>query len=83
MNVINTQVQSNRRLHTWPYLRRNAVFIGHTRRDTNHEMNYESELDLTRYGSLKSIFMTDSSKTIQTNEHNLAVHLTTTAMNTG
>ncbi|CAF1167507.1 unnamed protein product [Adineta ricciae] len=81
MNATNTQVQSNRRLQTWPFQRRNAIFIGHTRSDTNHEMN-ESELNLARHGSLKSIFMTDSSKTIQTSEHNLAVHLTTTAMNT-
>ena len=79
MNVTDTQVQSNRRLQTWPFRRRNVVFIGHARGSTDYEMNYEPELDLTRHESLKSIFMTDSSKTIQSSEHNL----TTTSMNTG
>ncbi|UJR25187.1 hypothetical protein I4U23_006542 [Adineta vaga] len=83
MALTSNQIQSNRRLQTWPFLRRNAVFNGYHHDKTDHKINYDSELDLTRRGSLKSIFMTDSSKTIQINEENLSQDLNTTTMNKG
>jgi hypothetical protein len=73
------QSQQNRRLRTWPFRRRRTVLNLNTNEKIDGKMDYDSELDLPRRESLRSIFMTDSSKTIQVNERNA----TTTSMNTG
>jgi len=43
-----------------------------------HQVNYDSELNLTHHGSLESIFTTDVSKTFEMNAQN---QTTTTSMN--
>jgi hypothetical protein len=43
-----------------------------------HQVNYDSELNLTHHGSLESIFTTDVSKTFEINAQN---RTTTTSMN--
>jgi hypothetical protein len=75
------QLEQNRRLRTWPFRKRHAILNGNTVEKIDYKINYDSELDLTRRDSLRSIFMTDSSKTIQVNERNISQNPTTTSIN--
>ncbi|CAF1099299.1 unnamed protein product [Adineta steineri] len=83
MAFVENQTQQNRRLRTWPFRKHGTIFNGNTYNKTGHKINYDAELDLTRRGSLKSIFMTDSSKTLQISERNISEDLPTTSMNKG
>ena len=59
------QSQVNRRLRTWPFRRHRPTHNENTDGKVDRKINYDFELDLTRHESLRSIFMTDSSKTIE------------------
>jgi hypothetical protein len=82
MDFSENQSPQNRRLKTWPFRRRRTV-NGSTNGKIDHKINYDSELDLTRHESLRSIFMTDSSKTIQISERDIFQDTTTLSMKTG
>jgi len=83
MDSTENHPQQNRRLRTWPFRRRRTVLNRNTNEKFDCKSNYDSELDLTRHESLKSIFMTDSSKTIQVSERSISQYSTTMSMNTG
>lgn len=77
------QSQQNRSLRTWPFRKRHTVLHGNMISKFDCKINYDSESDLTNRESLKSIFMTDSSKNIQLNERNLSQSPPTASTNKG
>jgi hypothetical protein len=77
------ETQQNRRLRTWPFRRRRTVVNEHTNDKIDHKISYDSEINVTRHESLRSIFMTDSSKTIQISEHNISEDSPMISMNNG
>ncbi len=82
MTSIENQSQQNRRLRrTWPFRRHRAI----VNEDTNCKNDFDAEVDLTHHDSLKTIFMTDSSKIIQISERNISQNSTPkmTSMNAG
>jgi hypothetical protein len=83
MALDQSQPRPNQHRQTWPFRGRHAVLNGNTNDKIDRKINYDSELDLTRHESIKSIFMTDSSKTLQISERNIFRDPTTTSMNTG
>lgn len=66
--------RATRRLETWPFRRRHAPMLDGppSNKIDPRSTDYDSELDLTRHNSLRSIFMTDSSKTLQINEQQIS-----------
>ncbi|CAF0793206.1 unnamed protein product [Rotaria sordida] len=76
------QSQFNRRFRTWPFRGHRTILNGNTHGKNDRNINYDSELDLTRHESLRSIFMTDSSKTIEISEENIFQNSSTTPINT-
>jgi hypothetical protein len=83
MASIENQSPQNRRLRTWPFRRRRTVLHGNTNGKIDCKVNYDSESDLTHRESSRSIFVTDSSKTIQISEQNISQNPTTTPTKTG
>lgn len=73
----------NRRVRTWSSRRHRTIVTGNTDGKIDRKINYDPELDLTRHGSLKSIFMTDSSKTIEISEPNTSQDSVAISMNIG
>lgn len=68
-----SQSPLNQRLRTWPFRRHHTPFNENTNGKTNRRPSYDSELDLTGYEPLKSIFMTDSSKTMEISEQDISM----------
>jgi len=83
MAFTENQSQQNRRLRTWPFRRRRSVINGNVNSKIDCKITYDSESDLRSRESLKSIFVTNSSKTIQVSEQNISQNSTTISMNTG
>jgi hypothetical protein len=83
MASIENQSLQNRRLRTWPFRRHRTVLHGNTNGKIDCKVNYDSENDLTHRESSRSIFVTDSSKTIQVSEQNISENPTTISMKTG
>jgi hypothetical protein len=78
MALVETQSEQNRHLKTQPSHRQHRD--GNTHSKIHYKINHDSELDLTHHhASGKSIFMTDSSTTIEISEQNRP----TPSMNTG
>jgi hypothetical protein len=71
----------NQRLQTWPFNRRHTD--GNTHSKIHDKTNYTSELDLTRDEASGSIYMTDSSRTIDISEHNISQDRTSISISTG
>ncbi len=82
MDFSENQPVQNRRLRTWPF-RRHRTVNGSTNGKIDRKINYDSEHDLTRRESLGSIFMTDSSKTIQISEQDIFQDSTVLSTNRG
>ena len=82
MDISDNDLAQNRRLRTWPFRQRRTVNKSPNGK-IDRKINYDFELDLTRPESLGSIFMTDSSKTIQINEQDIFQDPATLSINRG
>lgn len=60
------QLEANQRLQTWPFCKRRTIIC----KTSNDLVDCKIHSDSRYSDSLKSIFMTDTSKTIQMNERN-------------
>jgi hypothetical protein len=81
MAFAKNQSEQNRHFQSGPSHRRYTN--GNTHSDIDQNINYHSELDLTYDESLSSIFVTDSSKTLEMNRQNRSSDRTRTSTNTG
>ena len=82
MDFSENQSVQNRRLRTWPF-RQHRTVNRSTDSKIDRKINYDSEHDLTRRESSGSIFMTDSSKTIQISEQDIFQDSTILSTNRG
>ena len=86
MTSVENQAHQNRRLRTWPFRQHHrAVFNHNINANIDYKISRNSELDSGYCQSFRSIFMTDSSKTIEMNERSISPNTapTTISMNTG
>ena len=85
MTAVDSQLQQNQGLRSWPFRRREPVLNENTNDKIGCKTNRDSQFDVRYRESFKSIFMTDSSKTIPMNERNLSQNSisTTTSMTIG
>ncbi len=78
-----TENQSVPNQHSQSYSSARRHTNGNTQSKINQKINYDSELDLTHDESFNSIFVTDSSKTLEINEQNIPQDRTRTSKNSG
>jgi hypothetical protein len=81
MAFAKNQSEQNRHFQSGPSHRHYTN--GNTHSDIDQNINSYSELDLTYDESLSSIFVTDSSKTLEMNRQNRSSDRTTTSTNSG
>ena len=74
MTSMENQLEPNQRLQTWPFRKRRPIIC----KTTNDLVDCKVHSDSRYSDSLKSIFMTDTSKTIQMNERNISEKTSTT-----
>ena len=73
----------NRRLQTWPFRRQHPAYNETANVNTDHRWHDAPELDLTRHESLSTIFVTDSSKTLDVRERTISEDLSTASIHIG
>ena len=77
------QTHENRHTRTWPFRRHYTVQNENISDETERSMQHDSDVDITRSHSLRSIFATNSSKTIAISEENIPHGSITISINTG
>ena len=73
----------NRRLQTWPFRRRHPAYNETANATTDHRWHDASELDLTRHESFSTIFVTDSSKTLDVRQRTISDDLSSASIHMG
>ena len=71
------------RLQTWPFRRRHPAYGETANGKADRRWHDASELDLTRHESLSTIFVTDSSKTLDLRERTISEDLSTASIHKG
>lgn len=81
MAFTDNRSEENRSFQKWPFDRQHTD--GNTHNIIHHQINDNAELNTTNHDAIRSIFMTDSSKTHEVDEENISQDQTIASMNRG